>query len=192
MRGLLGRLTNFFYFPGTFLVLKLNVICPENLLSPRQTGMVGCPAAALSQKIWTPSGSLSSGGNTGTRVFMQQSVPEPPVSFFHFCCRNRNWRWAPAHPPTHLKDNISKPSLQIIVAVKLSSGQWKINWNHILFPIVSLKGRAPESGCRLWKNKKMRGTISNSTSSCPAPDLWNKNPGVEEMESFKKILDCSD
>lgn len=101
MRGLLGRLTNFFYFPGTFLVLKLNVICPENLLSPRQTGMVGCPAAALSQKIWTPSGSLSSGGNTGTRVFMQQSVPEPPVSFFHFCCRNRNWRWAPAthHPP---------------------------------------------------------------------------------------------
>lgn len=113
MRGLLGRLTNFFYFPGTFLVLKLNVICPENLLSPRQTGMVGCPRILLKtcqqlpshawgrilyDGLWGPSGlgcclprqlgealpRAQHSAYTGFLLFMRTSPAPSPLRAFAF------------------------------------------------------------------------------------------------------------
>lgn len=71
MRGFLGRSTNLFCFPGTFLVLILKIPHPENPLNPRQTGMAGHPATTLPEEIWTLLRSFKQWSDTGTRMIIE-------------------------------------------------------------------------------------------------------------------------
>lgn len=119
------------------------------LTHPQQARMIGHLSAAWPQGIWTPSRSFKWQSDIGTRVltYPADSVLEPavcpPTSFLLFFYRNRSCRW---DLTTYQKNYISKPRLQILVAMKLSSGQWNVSWNHTVLLIVTFKSGAPENG----------------------------------------------